>query len=393
MKPFAKSLPSGSDGRNYGIDLLRILTMFFICVLHICNQGGVVSAVSRSESPDSYGIVWLLEAITFGSVNIFGMISGYVGYNKSFRFSRPVGIWLELVFYTVISTILITVYCPELMPFEGWIKAFMPVYYGEYWYMTAYFGMVLLTPFLNAAASNMKVRTLGFTLAGLLIFFSIMPVLTETSVFGLGGGYSTLWLCVMYLTGAFLARINKPHPLLTFGAFIFFTLATWLFYLGGEAEFMSYTSVTVIIASAALVLTFAQFDIRTKIGKAVIAFAAPSMLAIFIIHVHTFFWDFILKGKAAPIAGKPPFLMGLEILGAASSVFFICFAVDLVRRFIFWALHIKPLLKKLDLAAENIYNGVRYDNHGDEQRIKKPDDPSAAETNPAKKTDDNDTPE
>ena len=32
--------------RNYGIDLLRIVAMFFICILHICGQAGAMLRVS-----------------------------------------------------------------------------------------------------------------------------------------------------------------------------------------------------------------------------------------------------------------------------------------------------------------------------------------------------------
>ena len=67
--------------RNYGIDLLRILSMVFVIVLHSLGQGGILSAsVSQSSQ---YKAAWLLEIIAFCAVDIFGLISGYVSYNKT----------------------------------------------------------------------------------------------------------------------------------------------------------------------------------------------------------------------------------------------------------------------------------------------------------------------
>ncbi|MBO4869511.1 MAG: acyltransferase [Clostridia bacterium] len=342
--------------RNYGIDLLRLVTMLFICILHVCNKGGIVSRLSLETAPDHYRIAWFFEALTFGSVNIFSMISGYVGYNKKFKLSRPLSIWLELVFYTVIGTVLISRFCPQIMPENGWLRAVMPVFNGEYWYMTAYFGMVILSPLINAAVQKMSTRSLGLTLLGIFVFFSTIPAVMNVSVFGLSSGYSTVWLCIMYAAGGFLAKVKKPHPLPSFFVFLLCTVLTWLFKINGVSRMLNYTSPTVVLAAAALTVTFAQINIRTKAGKAIIGFAAPSALGIFIIHVHTFSWDYLLKDAAASFVRDNAAMMTLKILAMAALIFIGCFAVDVIRRGIFWLLHIKPLLNRMDRAIDSILN-------------------------------------
>ena len=72
-------LESASE-HNYGIDLLKITAMMFICVLHVCTQGGLASSLSLSSSPDNYRMVFFLESLTFCAVNVYAMVSGYVGY-------------------------------------------------------------------------------------------------------------------------------------------------------------------------------------------------------------------------------------------------------------------------------------------------------------------------
>ena len=342
--------------RNYGIDLLRLVTMLFICILHVCNKGGIVSHLSQEVQPHHFRIAWFLEALTFGSVDIFSMISGYVGHKKRFKLSRPLYIWLELVFYMLVGAFLMTFLCPELMRENAWFRAVTPVLHSEYWYMTAYFGMVLLCPVLNAAAQNMSARSLGLTLLGIFVFCSVLSTVMDVSVFGLSSGYSTLWLCMMYLAGAFLEKIRKPCPLISFAAFLLFTAVTWLFMINGVNRIMSYTSPTVILAAASLTLTFAKLKIPGKAAKAVIGFAAPSALGIFIIHVHDVIWEFKLKDAAVPFVSDNASLMCAKILLTALIIFLGCFAVDVLRRGIFRLLHIKPLLGKLDSAADSLLN-------------------------------------
>ena len=62
--------------RNAGIDLLRIVSMFFVVVLHSLGQGGILfnTAVGSSQ----YKVAWLLEIFAYGAVDIFALISGYV---------------------------------------------------------------------------------------------------------------------------------------------------------------------------------------------------------------------------------------------------------------------------------------------------------------------------
>lgn len=52
--------------RNYGIDLLKILSMFFIIVLHINSRGGLFSAVEITSS--YYKVILILDIICVSAV-------------------------------------------------------------------------------------------------------------------------------------------------------------------------------------------------------------------------------------------------------------------------------------------------------------------------------------
>lgn len=66
-----------ADKRNYGIDLLRIVSMFMVVFLHILGGGGVLELDSLSGA--SYWTAWTLKTASYCAVDIFAIISGYVG--------------------------------------------------------------------------------------------------------------------------------------------------------------------------------------------------------------------------------------------------------------------------------------------------------------------------
>ena len=87
-----ENVPSLSAGgeRNYGIDLLKIVAMMFVCILHVCNYGGVSSKSLTESFPDNHKLIIFLQALTYCAVDVYAMVSGYLGYNKKFKLSRPV---------------------------------------------------------------------------------------------------------------------------------------------------------------------------------------------------------------------------------------------------------------------------------------------------------------
>ena len=362
--------------RNYGIDLLRIVAMLMICVLHVCNQGGILTHTSLTSSPDHYRTGWLLDCLTYASVNIYAMMAGYVGYRKSFKISRPLGIWLQLIFYSLIGTALVARFFPALMTETSWLQSALPVLYREYWFYTAYFGMVILSPLLNAGMQKMDFRTHGLVCLGILLFFSILPTVLNVSPFTLSNGFSTIWLCAMYVVGGYLEKMNKPNPLVCFLFFVAASLITWFFKINGVPRAHNYTSHTVVIAAAAIVLCFSQIRIRSGAVQKIIGFIVPSVLPVFTIHVHTLLWSGVIKDRAVPFLSRQPLVMALEILASGILIFVFCFAVDLIRRGLFRLLRVRSLLDLADRGFSRILSGKPA------EKAEDPQDAEAAESAP-----------
>ena len=96
--------------KNYGIELLRILAAVFVLMLHILGVGGVYaytgSSVVTAERTANYVWSWTLETAAFGAVDLFALISGFVGLHSSFKLKRWLRLWALCVFWGVVTFLL-----------------------------------------------------------------------------------------------------------------------------------------------------------------------------------------------------------------------------------------------------------------------------------------------
>lgn len=82
---------------HYGLDLLRILSMFMIVVTHVLGKGGLRSTVEGHV--DIYFITtWIIQVLVYGAVNCYALISGYVGIQSRYKYSKLANIWLQVFF-------------------------------------------------------------------------------------------------------------------------------------------------------------------------------------------------------------------------------------------------------------------------------------------------------
>ena len=83
--------------RNYGIDLLRMVSMILVAVLHVLGQGGVISEAGKHTPFNAYKVAWFLEIAAFCAVNCYAAISGYVGIKSKFKYSNIIYLWLQVI--------------------------------------------------------------------------------------------------------------------------------------------------------------------------------------------------------------------------------------------------------------------------------------------------------
>jgi surface polysaccharide O-acyltransferase-like enzyme len=69
--------------RNFGLELLRIISMLMIVTLHYLGHGNVLETVDIFSF--NYYIAWFIQSLSYVSVNIFVLISGYFLVDKEFK--------------------------------------------------------------------------------------------------------------------------------------------------------------------------------------------------------------------------------------------------------------------------------------------------------------------
>jgi len=76
------------NSRNLGIDLLRILAMFFVIIWHLIGQGGLLEHAEPASA--KYWVLSAVQILTICCVNLYGLTTSYLICDKSFRLSRVV---------------------------------------------------------------------------------------------------------------------------------------------------------------------------------------------------------------------------------------------------------------------------------------------------------------
>lgn len=356
--------------RDLGIELFRIVAMLLIVLLHVLGRGGVYSNTLYLST--NYKLAWFLETVAFCSVNCYALISGFVGVHSRFRFRKIVYLWLEVAFITLSTTALFALFAPETVSTDDWLKAAFPLIKREYWYFNAYALMFPFLPFLNKGLLSISRRQHLITMVFLFVLTTIFPLLGNRDIFELSGGYSCIWLMVLYIFGAYFKLYGIPkfaHPAVCLLTFFAAAVIAWWQKIGilsavkagriesdsalaeSAGDLISYTSPCMVIMALALLCLFARIRIRGKLSGAVISHLGRATFGVFLVHVGAMVWDFI-GGRWAYFADMTPLCMVLWVMAAMFSMYFICSAYSLLR---IWLFKLCRIHKAVDIVADRMF--------------------------------------
>ena len=333
--------------RNYGIDLLRMLCMYMIPVLHVLGQGSVMVRTGINDA--TYYSCWFLEILCLCAINCYGLISGYVGLYASFKPKRLLRMALTVEFYTVVILILFRIVSPELINRDVILQCLLPIQWKSYWYYSAYVGLFFLMPFLNKGVLAMQRKERDHLMLVLFLMFCVFTMVCKTFVidpFELIGGYSLIWLCVLYVFGACArdSRLLQIPRTYCIGGFFLSAFLAWGWKYLVEKQFIpapedttfarmfvTYTSPTIFVCGLLLFLLFVNTDIRSAVVKAVIGLFSPLVFYVYIIHTHPLVWEYSLKEAFKSWRNLPPTECIPLVLLAALGIYLSCLAVELIR--------------------------------------------------------------
>ena len=175
-----------------------------IITLHVLGAGGVLRASSGNSM--KYSVVWWLEICAYSSVDLFALLSGWLGIEKK-RYScyRVIELIAVVAIYCVAVTAIFFV--ADASVFENAkdvIKSLVPSLAGRYWYITCYIPLGFLQPFINKMLLSLSVQNHGKLCTACVVLFSLLTSIINVDLFAFANGYSFGWLVVCYTIGAYL---------------------------------------------------------------------------------------------------------------------------------------------------------------------------------------------
>lgn len=345
--------------RNYGIDLLKILSMINIINIHINNHTNQLKLDIRNPK---YKPVFRLEAFSFFPVNVFGLVSGIIGYKK-YKFINIIYIWFEYFFYSVFLTMFL--YYKSLSNFRNLILSFFPLGIIRHWYVNSYIFMYLFLPFITDSLNSLDKN---FFTKMVLIFFFFYSIYHTIVTFNfktnnydsINGGYSSLWLLVLYIIGGYLGRffINKFSFCNIIFIFIYFIMSfitsEYIFYTIDKYKspnmmLLQYFSPTIIIQALSLIILFSNLKIRNKYLIKLISFFNPLNFNVTLIHARVFYFNIPIINKFYTfIKSMTPEYLFFKIYGSSILIYFICAFIDYFRFLLFKLFKIRNLCIFID---------------------------------------------
>lgn len=347
--------------RNYGIDLLRIVSMLMVVLVHVLGQGGILANTRGVNN----AVVWLLEIMAFSAVDCYALISGYVGYSENEKpcyYRKFLGLWTQIFTYSFGITFVAFLVDVEGVGLKNLFISMFPITFKFYWYACAYVGLFFLIPWINKllqACSKWESTKFIFIIAMTFIVYVTFSNRID-DCFLLNDGYSFIWLTILYTIGAWIKKCNvflylKNSKLLILGGTCI--LLTWsikIFLRNTEWStlLVNYTSFTVVFMAFVFLAIFSKLKIG-KVGEKIIRFIAPSTFGVYLIHVHPILYNYLLKDAFLWCVSSSWWMLIIETFVSTFVIFSVCIMIETIRLWLFRVLKVDQLIDKITIIIEN----------------------------------------
>lgn len=262
--------------RNSSFELLRLLCIYGIIVMH------TFGSIDSAMAPGSIVAQVLVNSIGNAGVTCFILISGYFGIR--FDLKKLIRLDLMIIFFTLLGTVAVGDFGIKAL-----IKSCIPVISRQYWFITCYFALCILTPFLNQITERLSRAQFRNLLLVLLLLFSVIPTLTTYDIMQ-DAGKGLAHFVMIYLLGRYLALYHGAVTYRKGRLALGILLATVLIFgLDGALTLLHdgvvYTtfsrdcSLLIIASSVCIVLYFSQMHFTNRI----INHVAGDVLAVYVL--------------------------------------------------------------------------------------------------------------
>lgn len=336
----------GQKARELNIEALRGVLMFMVVMLHVIGINILSNTDPINPSNPNFYIANLIESICVMAVDCYVLISGFFGIRsniyKYFKFVLPIA------FYSL-AIYIVYVFCGNGFSIGLFFNAVFPVLSNQYWFVTSYVILFLISPLLNACIDRLSTPQLLKVLLVGVLFFVLVPTFSWFSLTH-NRGFGIVNFVLLYFIGAFIRRLNPKNyncPPLNYLASTqtiqkyigIFVVAVLIIYvgnivqgivfhnLGWKTHMNGYDNLFVYIAAISFFLIFKNL----KINWQLVGRLSPSFFYVYIIHENAYVRDWVYKALRCEDYYDSD-LWVVHAFGCGILIFCGCLLIDVVRR-------------------------------------------------------------
>lgn len=350
--------------KKSGLELMRIVSMFFIIAFHIIEHSGImVHAVGGSKF-----LLVLIEAFFIIHVNSFILLTGYFQSEKKAKLSKVISIINANWFYKILCFVAIIILVKyfsftNIIPltFNQKLITLLPLDRGENWYINNYLLIYIFSPFLNILIDKLNKKNFKKFIIIMFVIFSLIGTLLIGDVVPVYGyGRSILTFILLYFVGAYLRKYpleesrlfnvytDKTKKYIFLIIYVILALTIMAFRMTslniytygnicGEIADVLYTltisflSPLVIIESISYFLFFKNMTFNSK----VINFIGGTTFGIYLLHENVYIRENIYTWlHLSEHANGGIKLIGM-IMVLGIIIFIVCMIIEIIRKAIF----------------------------------------------------------
>lgn len=324
--------------RQSNIELLRIVSMFFIVLEHILIMGtGFFSSPIESQ----LYVANMIIGFTYIGVNCFILITGYFGAEFSWR--RLLSLYLICGFYELVGFIVTYVHGDVEWSSSALSYMLFPLSHSNNWFIRCYVILLLLLPVLNAGLYRLDKRQYLYALFALTVLNLYFGWFHKQLNFN-GDGYNASQMIYLYAIGRYLGRFVdwehvracKMHLFIGWlSCAILWGIVQNIFDCWYEIPHWNgwaYNNPIVLLASIAFFSLFACLQIRPFQS---INWIGGTMLGAFLIHMNRYLggylYDWVRDVVYHPILAQSVTLQTLMLIALAIGIILISVLFDIPR--------------------------------------------------------------
>lgn len=196
--------------REPGIDLVRVLGLFFVNGIHFFLKNGFYGVEQIGFT------VWganCFRWLFFSCNGLFLLLTGYLKSTKPFTKDYYKGLLPILAGYTLTCLITYPIRhfaLGETLSIFQWIGNFLT--FSNYsWYLEMYLGLILFSPVLNLALAQIKEDRTLLTITGVMVVLTALPSITAINL--IPDYWVSFYPVTFYMIGAAIRRTQPEIKL------------------------------------------------------------------------------------------------------------------------------------------------------------------------------------